>query len=90
MDTLADFRVFGREKFRPHAPVAGNPGIAAILGPEDTRGGNPDKETPWIQRIDEHGMQAQAARSRLPPRPGRVLSETDHLVPAPTTVIALE
>src|SRR5207247_216785 len=66
---------------RAQAFVDRLPAFAAIIGSECSRGGNGDPYPLWIAWIENNGVQAHAARTRLPLRTSAVPSQPREFLP---------
>ena len=66
--------------------VDGAPGLAAVVRSKGARGRDGDEHAVGIGRIEENGVEAHAAGSRLPARPRAVASQPRELRPRLPTV----
>ena len=66
------------------------PRLAAIVGPERARRRDCDEHPLRLTRVQDDGVQAQAARSRLPAWTRGVLPHTAHLIPGVSSVTGTE
>src|SRR5260370_29273881 len=66
------------------------PGLAAVVGPEDSSRRDRAVHPVGVARIDEDGVQAQAARARRPGSGSLVGAQARHLSPGLAGVARLE
>ena len=88
MDALAEFRKLVRKKFGAGSPVGCLPGCAVVGGAKNAHGRYADKHPARLAVIDHNGMQAKAARARMPVRPRGMRCQTSYLRPGDAPVLA--
>ena len=82
MHAVTDLRVRFRNALRLQPAIDRLPRLAAVVAAECARGGDGDEDAVGIRRIEQDGVQAEAAGARLPRRAGRVTAETRQFLPA--------
>ena len=86
MNAVADFGGGIGKELGFQAAVDGPPGLPAIVGAKGARGGDGDEHAVGIGLIENDGMQAHAAGSRLPARPGAVAAQSGKFLPGQAAV----
>ena len=81
VNAVADFGIGVGDVLRVQALVDRLPGLAAVVGAERACGGNGDVDSLGIAGIENDGVQAHAARARLPVRAGAVAAQAGEFLP---------
>src|SRR5258706_6983950 len=88
MHALPVFRILLRQKFRASAFVRNVPVLAAVFGPENPDRRNTHEHAGRIGRIDDDGMQAKAASTRMPFGSRGMRSQAGNLIPCLAAILA--
>src|SRR5215475_8751576 len=81
VNAMADVGGRVRDVLRLEPLVDRPPRLAAIVGAKGAGGRNGNEHALWIDRIEQNGMQAHAACTRLPVRAGPVAAKPGELLP---------
>src|SRR5690606_26300153 len=82
--------VFVRDVVGAEPLVDRHPCLAAIVRPEGACRGDRDEDTVRVRRVQQDGVEAEAARARLPGVAGGVMAQAVQLLPGPATVGGFE
>ncbi len=81
VNAVADFRILVRDILRAQAAVDRLPGVAAVIGAKGARRGDRDVHPLRVAGIENDGVQAHAARARLPLGAGAVAAQPGEFLP---------
>ena len=81
VNAVADFGILVRNILRAQSAVDRLPGLAAVVGAKGARRGDGDVHPLRIAGIQNDGVQAHAARARLPLGTGAVAAQSGEFLP---------